>query len=124
MIAYDPHNADAFLQDLDEFGCDLVSITQSARSLNDATEDFRNSVDAHEILHNPENDILTWCFFNASVVPNSFGEKKIDKEHRSSRIDIVDSTIDAHVMVLRKSDTSLDCNSSISDFLKWTEGKS
>ena len=124
LIAYDPHNADAFLQDLDEFGCDLVSITQSARSLNDATEDFKNSVDAHEILHNPENDILTWCFFNASVVSNSFGEKKVDKEHRSSRIDVVDATIDAHVMTLRKSDVSVDCNSSISDFLKWTEGKS
>lgn len=99
-IAYDPHNADAFLQDLDEFGCDLVSINQSAKSLNDATDDFRNSVDAHKILHSRENDLLTWCFFNATLTSNSFKEIKIDKEHRTSRIDAVDAAIDAHKLMM------------------------
>ena len=32
-IAYDPHNADAFLSDLEDFGVDCVMITQSARNL-------------------------------------------------------------------------------------------
>lgn len=45
-IGYDPHNASAFLADLDEFGCDLTVVVQSAKSLNDPTDDFRNSVDA------------------------------------------------------------------------------
>lgn len=40
-IGYDPHNASAFLLDLEDFGCDLVEIKQSARSLNDATIDFQ-----------------------------------------------------------------------------------
>ena len=40
-IAYDPHNASAFLLDLEDFGCDLVEIKQSARSLNDTTVDFQ-----------------------------------------------------------------------------------
>lgn len=99
-IAYDPHNADAFLQDLDEFGCDLVSINQSAKSLNDATDDFRNSVDAHKILHSRNNTLLTWCFFNATLTSNSFKEIKIDKEHRTSRIDAADAAIDAHKLMM------------------------
>ena len=99
-IAYDPHNADAFLQDLDEFGCDLVSINQSAKSLNDATDDFRNSVDAHKILHSRDNTLLTWCFFNATLTSNSFKEIKIDKEHRTSRIDAADAAIDAHKLTM------------------------
>lgn len=99
-IAYDPHNADAFLQDLDEFGCDLVSINQSAKSLNDATDDFRNSVDAHKILHSRDNTLLTWCFFNATLTSNSFKEIKIDKEHRTSRIDAADAAIDAHKLMM------------------------
>lgn len=99
-IAYDPHNADAFLQDLDEFGCDLVSINQSAKSLSDATDDFRNSVDAHKILHSRDNTLLTWCFFNATLTSNSFKEIKIDKEHRTSRIDVADAAIDAHKLMM------------------------
>lgn len=43
-IGYDPHNASAFLLDLEDFGCDLVEIKQSARSLNDATIDFQLEV--------------------------------------------------------------------------------
>ena len=99
-IAYDPHNADAFLQDLDNFGCDLVSINQSAKSLSDATDDFRNSVDAHKILHSSDNTLLTWCFFNATLTSNSFKEIKIDKEHRTSRIDAADAAIDAHKLMM------------------------
>ena len=40
-IAYDPHNASAFLQDLEEFGCELIEVTQSYKNLNDPTVDFR-----------------------------------------------------------------------------------
>ncbi|HEX3018539.1 MAG TPA: terminase TerL endonuclease subunit [Caproicibacter sp.] len=99
-IAYDPHNADTFLQDLDEFGCDLVPINQSAKSLNDATDDFKNSVDARKILYSKDAAMLTWCFFNATTVSNSFKEIKVDKEHRTSRIDPVDATIDAHKLAI------------------------
>lgn len=100
-IAYDPHNADAFLSDLeelaDEFGCGLVAmINQSAKNLNDATDDFRNTVDAGKMLHSKKATMLTWCFFNAKLTYNSFKEMKIDKDHRTSRIDPCDAAIDDH----------------------------
>ena len=79
-IAYDPHNASAFLLDLEDFGCDLVEIKQSARSLNDATIDFQLEVKAHNIEYDESNKLLTRSMNDAILSqPNSFGEIKIDK---------------------------------------------
>lgn len=78
-IAYDPHNASAFLLDLEDFGCDLVEIKQSARSLNDATIDFQLEVKAHNIEYDERNKLLTRSMNDAILSdPNSFGEIKID----------------------------------------------
>ncbi len=100
-IAYDPHNADAFVSDLEAFGVDCVEIVQSARSLNDATVDFKLEVDAGNVIYDRKNKLLTWSVANAVTVSNSFGEIKIDKEkdRRAKRIDPIDAIIDAHKLV-------------------------
>lgn len=97
-IAYDPHNADAFLTDLEEFGVDCTEIVQSAKSLNDATVDFRLEVEAGNIIYNKKNKLLTWSMANAKTVSNSFGEIKVDKDEskKTKRIDPVDAVIDSH----------------------------
>ncbi|WP_169744632.1 terminase large subunit [Paenibacillus stellifer] len=101
-IAYDPHNADAFLSDLEEFGVPLVEIVQSARSLNDATVDFRLEVEAGNVIYDRRNKLLTWSMANAKTVSNSFGEIKIDKDPKAKtkRIDPVDAVIDSHKLTL------------------------
>lgn len=99
-IAYDPHNADAFLSDLEEFGVECVEIVQSARSLNDATVDFRLEVEAGNVIYNRKQKLLTWSMRNAKTTSNSFGEIKIDKESQTKRIDPVDAVIDVHKLVL------------------------
>lgn len=96
-IGYDPHNADAFLQDLDEvFGVDCVEIVQSARSLNDSTVDFRLEVEAGNVIYDKRNRLLTWSMVNAKTESNSFGEIKIQKHAQTKRIDPIDAVIDAH----------------------------
>jgi phage terminase large subunit-like protein len=95
MICYDPHNASAFLNDIEELGIDSLSITQSARNLNDPTVDFRLEVEAGNVEYNKNNQLLTWSIANAKVVSNSFGEIKLDKNLQSRRIDPVDAIIDA-----------------------------
>lgn len=95
VICYDPHNASAFLNDLEELGIDTVMITQSARNLNDPTVDFRLEVEAENIEYDQTNELLTWSVINAKTVSNSFGEIKLDKEFNGSRIDPVDAIIDA-----------------------------
>lgn len=101
-IAYDPHNADGILADLETFGCDLLLVQQSAKFLNDATVDFQLNVKSGLVEYDRQNELLTWSMINASVVKNSFAEIKVDKEPRARhrRIDPVDACIDAHVMAM------------------------
>ena len=108
-IGYDPHNADGILSDLEDFGCPLMMITQSARFLNDATVDIQLLVKSGKIHYNKENELLSWSMSNAKIVKNSFGEIKIDKEPRSltKRIDPDDSLIDAHSMLIKNKETPL-----------------
>ena len=117
MICYDPHNADAFLNDIEELGYDSVMVVQSARNLNDPTVDFRLEVEAGNVSYNKENGLLTWSIANAKTVSNSFGEIKIDKDLRTKRIDPVDAIIDAWKMAM-KDEGTLNINEVTEDYLK------
>lgn len=99
---YDPHNAAGILAELEKVvPCDLTSIPQSARSLNDATQDFKLSVEAGIIQYDKHNALLTWSMVNAVLnEPNSFGEVKIDKVSQQNRIDPCDAIIDAYKLYL------------------------
>ncbi len=101
-VGYDPHNAAGFLADLEKIvSCDLTEIPQSARSLNDATQDFKLSVEAGIIQYDKHNALLSWSMVNAIVnAPNSFGEIKIDKTTQQNRIDPCDAIIDAWKLYL------------------------
>lgn len=92
---YDPHNAGAYISDLEFLGCDLVEIVQSARSLSDATIDFKLTVDALGIEYDKRDELFTWSCSNASTTKNSFGETKIDKNVATGRIDPIDAVVDA-----------------------------
>lgn len=116
MICYDPHNASAFLADLEDLGYNSLLITQSARNLNDATEDFRLEVAAGNVEYDEKNELLTWSVINAKTVKNSFGEIKIDKEVETDRIDPVDAVIDAWKMAMGQN-SEIDINEVTEDYL-------
>lgn len=117
FIAYDPHNADTFLADLDTFGCDCIEIVQSARNLNSATVDFKLCVDGKSITYNKNNGLLTWSIANAKLTHNSFGECKIDKNYRVKRIDPVDAIIDVHKVMIENKST-VDLKQATENYLK------
>lgn len=102
-IGVDPHNADGILSDLEAFGCPVIIILQSCKSLNDATVDIQLLVKSEDLEYNQNNELLTWSFLNASIVRNSFDEIKVDKKPgvRYKRIDPVDACIDAHAVMLK-----------------------
>ena len=102
-IGIDPHNADGILADLEAFGCPVVIVTQSCKSLNDATVDIQLLCKSENLEYNRNNELLTWSFINASIVRNSFDEIKVDKKpgQRFKRIDPVDACIDAHAVMLK-----------------------
>lgn len=117
FIAYDPHNADAFLSDLEEFGVDCFEITQSAKSLDTATVDFQLSVEGGAVFYNKNDGLFKFCGVNATTTKNSFGEMKIDKEHRTERIDPIDAAIDIHKLMMTPKST-FDVNKSAEEYLK------
>ena len=102
-VGIDPHNADGILADLEDFGCPVVIVTQSAKNLHDATTDIQLLVKSEKVSYHKENELLTWSFANAATVMNSFGEIKIDKKPRQrfKRIDPVDACVDAHYVYMK-----------------------
>jgi len=123
-IGYDPHNASAFLLDLEDFGCDLVEIKQSARSLNDATIDFQLEVKAHNIEYDENNKLLTRSMNDAILSEaNSFGEIKIDKMLQKNRIDPCDAIICAHKLAMGIEVEETTVNDSVEAYLKMMGGE-
>ncbi len=121
-IAYDPHNASAFLLDLEDFGCDLVEIKQSARSLNDATIDFQLEVKAHNMEYDERNKLLTRSMNDAILSqPNSFGEIKIDKMLQKNRIDPCDAVICSHKVAMCVEIDEITTDQSVEEYLKMFE---
>ncbi|MBR5865717.1 MAG: terminase large subunit [Alistipes sp.] len=119
-IGIDPHNAAGVLQELESFGCPVVTITQSARNLNDATVALRLLVKSGQIEYDKANELLTWSMVNAAVVRNSFDEIKIDKKPgaRTKRIDPSDAVIDSHALMLQLNGTAgpVDLNQGIDEY--------
>ena len=120
-IGIDPHNAAGVMQDLEALGCPVVTITQSARNLNDATVAVQLLTKGGQLEYDQANELLTWSAINAAVVRNSFGEIKIDKKPgaRYKRIDPVDAIIDAHALMLmsNKGAASVDVNTELATYL-------
>lgn len=120
-IGYDPHNADAFLEELDTLGAPLLEVKQSARFLSDTTVDFALEVKAGNVLYDQRNALMSWSIVNAKKTKNSFGEIKVDKEvnARHARIDVVDAIVDAHVAYRKSSkEETPDYETVVEDYLK------
>lgn len=121
-IGIDPHNAAGVMQDLEAFGRPVVTITQSARSLNDATVAIQLLTKSGALEYDQSNELLTWSMINAAIVRNSFEEVKVDKKPgaKFKRIDPVDAIIDAHAVMLLNTagDATVDVESELEDYLK------
>ena len=120
-IGIDPHNAPGVMQDLEEFGCPVITVTQSARNLNDATVAVQLLTKGGQIEYDQENELLTWSMINAAIVRNSFEEIKVDKKPgaRFKRIDPVDAFIDSHYVVMLNSgdNAPLDIDEALKEYL-------
>ena len=133
LICYDPHNASAFLSDLEAMGFDSISVTQTAKELNDATVDFRLEILAGNVeiegmevgkegnkIVVPVDSLLVWSIANAKTISNNYGEIKIDKDITTERIDPIDAIIDAwkHAM---KEEYRPDVNETVNEWLEQFE---
>lgn len=123
-IGADPHNIDGILSDLDDFGCNVYMITQSAKELNDATCDIQILTRSKKLHYDRKNELLVWSFLNAITVANSFGEIKVDKQvnARTRRIDPVDACVDAHYITVKNQSGGVNINEEIERYLNILQG--
>lgn len=93
-LCFDPANASRTMMDLSNQGYDVTEVYQSHKSLNEATQGFREQVYAKNfmILKNP---VLEYAMANAVTKTNQ-GLIKIDKDATNRRIDPVDATLCAY----------------------------
>lgn len=98
VLAFDPANASKIMMDLSEKGFDVEEVFQSHKSLNEATNGFREQVYSRNV-YVVENPLLTYAMGNAVVKVNN-GLIKIDKDQKQQRVDPVDSTLCAFKLAL------------------------
>ena len=107
--------------ELEELGCPVATITQSARSLNDATAAVQLLTKGGQLEYDQGNELLTWSMINAAITRNSFEEIKVDKKPgaKFKRIDPVDAVIDAHAfMLLTTGGEVVDVENELESYLK------
>ena len=118
---YDPYGAGTWLEDLTNITEEAISITQSARNLGSAVDDFKFSMDSGEVLFDKNNDLLKWSLANAKVEYNSFREPKVVKEKGQDKIDPVVALIDAWYLVYNKVQEIKDVNGAVDEWLEFYE---
>lgn len=91
-------NASKIMMDLSNEGYDVEEVYQSHKSLNEATQGFREQVYAGNVIA-PYNPVLNFAMANAVVRQNQ-GLIKIDKDASAKRIDPVDAVLCAFKLAL------------------------
>lgn len=97
-LCFDPANASKIMMDLSEEGYEVEEVYQSHKSLNEATQGFREQVYCGnvEYIYNP---LLNFAMSNAVIRKNN-GLIKIDKDATTKRIDPVDAVLCAFKLAL------------------------
>lgn len=97
-LCFDPANASKLMMDLSDEGYEVEEVFQSQRSLNEATQGFREAVYSGNVLY-IYNPVLNYAMSNAVIRQNQ-GLIKIDKDATTKRIDPVDATLCAFKLAM------------------------
>lgn len=116
-LCFDPANASKLMLDLSDEGYAVEEVFQSHRSLNEATQGFREEVYCKNVLY-LNNPLLNFAMSNAIVKTNN-GLIKIDKDATKKKIDPVDAVLCAYKLArYHDFEPKFDINKSIDKFLE------
>lgn len=115
-LCFDPANASKIMMDLSNEGYTVEEVYQSHKSLNEATQGFREQVYSGNIAYT-HNPLLNYAMSNA-VIRVNYGLIKIDKDANTKRIDPVDATLAAYKLALYHDFETTDINDYIERFLE------
>lgn len=91
QLCFDPANASKIMIDLQDEGYEVIEVYQSPKSLNEATQGFREQVYSKNVIYT-KNNLLNFAMSNA-VVKTYEKLIKIDKDATKKRIDPVDAML-------------------------------
>lgn len=114
-LCFDPANAGKIMMDLSDEGYAVEEVYQTHKSLNEATQGFREQVYSGNVIH-LENPVLDYAMGNA-VIKQTNGLIKIDKDATKKRIDPVDATLCGFKLALYH-EFGKDYDKYIEDFLE------
>ena len=116
-LCFDPANASKLMLELSNEGYSVEEVYQSHKSLNEATEGFREEVYCKNVIY-LENPLFNFAMSNAVISRNN-GLIKIDKDATKKKIDPVDATLCAYKLA-RYFDVKqeFDINKSVDSFLE------
>lgn len=97
-LDFDPANASLLMMQLSDQGYEVVEVFQSHKSLNEATQGFREQVYSRNIYYQ-WNPLLNYAMSNAAIRKNN-GLIKIDKDATTKRIDPVDAVLCAYKLAM------------------------
>ena len=115
-LCFDPANASKLMQDLSNEGYTVEEVYQSHKSLNEATQGFREQVYCGNIEY-LANPLLNYAMSNAVVRQNN-GLIKIDKDATTKRIDPVDATLAGFKLALYHDFNVEEMNDYVARFLE------
>lgn len=114
-LCFDPSNASKMMLDLSDEGYTVEEVFQSHKSLNEATQGFREEVYCKNVIY-LNNPLLNYSMSNAVIKTNN-GLIKIDKDATTKRIDPVDAILCAYKLA-RYHEFSDNYNEYLSKFLE------
>ena len=114
-LCFDPSNASKMMLDLSNEGYVVEEVFQSHKSLNEATQGFREEVYCGNVIY-LNNPLLNYSMSNAVIKTNN-GLIKIDKDATTKRIDPVDAILCAYKLA-RYHEFSDNYNEYLSKFLE------
>jgi phage terminase large subunit-like protein len=97
-LCFDPANAGKLMIEMSDEGYEVEEVFQSHKSLNEATQGFREQVYMGNVIY-LYNPVLEFAMSNAVVRTNN-GLIKIDKDATTNRIDPVDAVLCAYKLAL------------------------
>lgn len=93
-LCFDPANSSKFMTDVAAQGYVVEEVYQSHKSLNEATQGFREEVYSKNVIYT-KNPVLNFAMSNAVIKTNN-GLIKIDKDATKKKIDPVDAVLCAY----------------------------
>ena len=101
-IGYDPWNSNYWIDEMKNYGFDMVEIRQGAKTMSNPMKELAADLEEKKVNYG-NNPITKWCLLNTSIeVDKNENIRPVKGKHQRERIDGAVSLINAYVVLFEK----------------------